>query len=86
MCVALGAAAHIAGDEFTHGGCPLAWPISGREFHLLPGPLRITTGRFAEHWIISVLLAAGLCWLLARDTGLAALARHLYATRPATAR
>ena len=36
VCIALGAAAHIAGDELTHGGCPLAWPVSGHEFHLLP--------------------------------------------------
>lgn len=46
--VAFGTAAHIAGDELTHGGCPLAWPFSGHEFHLLALPLRFTTGRFAE--------------------------------------
>ena len=51
-CVALGAAVHIAGDELTHGGCPLLYPVSRREFHLLPPPLCITTGRLAEHWII----------------------------------
>ena len=38
LCIALGAAAHIAGDELTHDGCPLAWPVSGHEFHLLPRP------------------------------------------------
>jgi membrane-bound metal-dependent hydrolase YbcI (DUF457 family) len=69
VCVALGTAAHIAGDELTHGGCPLAWPFSGREFHLLPRPLRFTTGRFAERWIISTVLVTVLAVLLWRDTG-----------------
>jgi hypothetical protein len=59
----------IAGDELTHGGCPLAWPLSGHEFHLLPRRLQITTGRFAEHWIVSALLLAALGYLLYRDTG-----------------
>ena len=70
LCIALGAATHIAGDELTHDGCPLAWPVSGHEFHLLPHRLQITTGRFAEHWIVSTLLLAGLGWLLWRDTGM----------------
>ena len=77
LCIALGAAAHIAGDELTHDGCPLAWPVSGHEFHLLPHRLQITTGRFAEHWIISTLLLAGLGYLLWRDTGMAAIVHHL---------
>ena len=63
--------------ELTHDGCPLAWPVSGHEFHLLPHRLRITTGRFAEHWIISTLLLAGLGYLLWRDTGVAAIVHHL---------
>lgn len=61
----------------THGGCPLAWPVSRHDFHLLPGPLRITTGRFAEHWIVSVLLTAALGYLLWRDTGMRALLHHV---------
>jgi membrane-bound metal-dependent hydrolase YbcI (DUF457 family) len=36
LAVALGCAAHIAGDELTHGGCPIFWPVSGHEFHLVP--------------------------------------------------
>lgn len=83
LCIALGAASHIAGDELTHGGCPLAWPVSGHEFHLLPRRLQITTGKFAEHWIVSTLLLAGLGYLLWRDTGLAGIVHHLYATRSA---
>lgn len=76
-CIALGVAAHIAGDELTHGGCPLAWPLSKHHFHLLPRALQITTGRFAEHWIVSVLLTAALAWLLWRNTGLPAMLHHL---------
>jgi membrane-bound metal-dependent hydrolase YbcI (DUF457 family) len=83
LCIALGAASHIAGDELTHGGCPLAWPVSGHEFHLLPRRLQITTGKFAEHWIVSTLLIAGLGYLLWRDTGLAGIVHHLYVTWPA---
>jgi membrane-bound metal-dependent hydrolase YbcI (DUF457 family) len=69
-CVAVGAVAHLAGDMCTHGGCPLLWPFSRREFHLLPASLRVTTGRFAEHWIISPLLLAVLGWLAWRDASL----------------
>ena len=66
-----------ASPELTHDGCPLAWPVSNHEFHLLPHRLQITTGRFAEHWIISTLLLAGLGYLLWRDTGVAAIVHHL---------
>ena len=83
LCIALGAAAHIAGDELTHDGCPLAWPVSGHEFHLLPHRLQITTGRFAEHWIVSTLLLAGLGYLLWRDTGMGAFVHHAHIMRTA---
>ena len=84
LCIALGAASHIAGDELTHDGCPLAWPFSRHQYHLLPHRLQITTGRFAEHWIVSTLLLAGLCYLLWRETGVAALLNHLHVTPTAT--
>src|SRR5579875_1631650 len=71
LCIGIGAAAHIAGDMLTHSGCPLAWPASMREFHLLPGPLRFTTNKLAEHWIISPLLAIALGLLVWRAAGLA---------------
>jgi membrane-bound metal-dependent hydrolase YbcI (DUF457 family) len=80
VCIALGAAAHIAGDELTHDGCLLAWPLSGHRFHLLPHRLQITTGRFAEHWIVSTLLLAALGYLLYRDTGIAAVMHRLHGT------
>src|SRR6201999_3902344 len=66
---ALGCAAHIAGDELTHGGCPLFWPGSMHEFHLLPKPFQITTAKLCETWVIFPLLVAGLALALWVDTG-----------------
>ncbi len=60
VATALGCAAHIAGDELTHGGCPLFWPVSMHEFHLLPRPLQITTAKICETWVIFPLLVVGL--------------------------
>jgi membrane-bound metal-dependent hydrolase YbcI (DUF457 family) len=79
LCIALGVAAHIAGDELTHDGCSLAWPLSRQEFHRLPRRLQITTGRFAETWIWTLLLA-GLGYLLYRDTRIAGVMTHLHFT------
>ena len=66
--VAFGMAVHIAGDEITDDGCPLAWPLSMHKFHLLPRPLLITTGQRAERWGISAILIAGACVLAVYDT------------------
>jgi membrane-bound metal-dependent hydrolase YbcI (DUF457 family) len=66
---ALGCAAHIAGDELTHGGCPLFWPASMHEFHLLPRPLQITTAKLCETWIVFPLLVAGLAVAVWHATG-----------------
>ena len=60
VVTALGCAAHIAGDELTHGGCPLFWPGSMHEFHLLPRPLQITTAKLCETWVVFPLLLVGL--------------------------
>jgi membrane-bound metal-dependent hydrolase YbcI (DUF457 family) len=60
VATVLGTAAHIAGDELTHGGCPLFWPASMHEFHLLPRPLQITTAKLCETWVIFPLLVVGL--------------------------
>ena len=75
VCTALGMAAHIAGDELTHSGCPVLYPFSRRKFHLLPRGLRFTTGKLAEHRIVSPLLLVLLAFLLWRDAG-AAIAAH----------
>jgi membrane-bound metal-dependent hydrolase YbcI (DUF457 family) len=60
VATALGCAAHIAGDELTHGGCPVLWPVSKHEFHLLPRPLQITTAKVAETWVVFPLLVIGI--------------------------
>ena len=70
VCVALGMLAHIAGDMCTHDGCPLLYPLSRHEFGLLPQPVRITTNKLAEHWVISPLLLVGLAYFVWRDSGL----------------
>lgn len=54
--VAVGCAAHIAGDELAHGGCPLLWPVSGHGFYLAPRPLQITAAKIGENW------GASRCW------------------------
>jgi membrane-bound metal-dependent hydrolase YbcI (DUF457 family) len=69
VCVTLGMLAHLAGDMCTHDGCPLLYPFSRYEFGLLPAPVRITTNKIAEHWIVTPLLIAGITWFLWRDTG-----------------
>lgn len=69
LAAILGTVTHIAGDCLTVSGCPLLWPATMREFHLLPPGLRFTTGKVAEHWIVSPLLVAALGLLLWRDAG-----------------
>jgi membrane-bound metal-dependent hydrolase YbcI (DUF457 family) len=69
FATALGTAAHIAGDELTHGGCPILWPFSGHEFHLLPRPLQFTTAKISESWIIFPLLTGGLVLAVWHATG-----------------
>src|SRR6516165_186946 len=69
VCVALGMLAHLAGDMLTHNGCPLLYPASRYEFGLLPEPLRITTSKLAERWVISPLLLIGLAYFVWRDAG-----------------
>jgi membrane-bound metal-dependent hydrolase YbcI (DUF457 family) len=67
VSVALGMLAHLAGDMLTHDGCPLLYPASRYEFGLLPEPLRITTNKLAERWVISPLLLIGLAYFIYRD-------------------
>lgn len=69
LAAALGAGTHIVGDMLTVTGCPLAWPATMREFHLLPRPLRFTTGRVAEQFVVTPALLAMLgavVWLTAK--------------------
>jgi membrane-bound metal-dependent hydrolase YbcI (DUF457 family) len=69
VATGLGCAAHIAGDELTHGGCPILWPVSQHEFHLLPKPLQITTAKLAETWVVFPLLVVGLAAAIWYATG-----------------
>lgn len=75
VAAALGCATHLAGDALTRCGIPLLWPATMHEFHLLPSPLRFTTGKFAEHVIVTPLLLAALAFLAWHDAG-AAFATH----------
>jgi hypothetical protein len=43
------------------------YPLSRYEFGLLPEPVRITTNKLAERWVISPLLLAGLAHFINRD-------------------
>ncbi len=69
VATALGCAAHIAGDELTHGGCPIFWPFSMHEFHLLPRPLQITTAKLCETWIVFPVLVIALAAAVWHATG-----------------
>ncbi|MGH3166293.1 MAG: metal-dependent hydrolase [Trebonia sp.] len=69
LATGLGCAAHIAGDELTHGGCPILWPVSQHEFHLLPRPLQITTAKLCETWVVFPLLVIALVAALWHATG-----------------
>lgn len=73
LAAALGTVTHLAGDSLTRCGVPLLWPTTMREFHLLPRPLRFTTGHWPEHVIVTPLLLAALAVLAWRDTGVMAL-------------
>jgi len=75
LAAALGCTTHILGDMCTVSGCPLAWPLSMREFHLTPRPLRFTTGHWPETLVVTPLLLAALGLLLWRDAGAVHLAR-----------
>ena len=76
LAIGLGTAAHIAGDELTHGGCPIFWPFSGHEFHLVPRPLQITTAKIGENWIIFPLLMGALVLAVWHATGHPLLSLH----------
>lgn len=78
LATALGCAAHIAGDELTHGGCPIFWPVSMHEFHLLPKPFQITTAKLAETWLVFPLLLLALALTIWHATG------HPYALHTAS--
>lgn len=71
LAASLGVATHLAGDSLTRCGVPLLWPATMREFHALPRPLRFTTGKLAEHIIVTPVLLAALALLAWHDVALA---------------
>jgi membrane-bound metal-dependent hydrolase YbcI (DUF457 family) len=85
LAAALGAATHLAGDAMTDCGIPLLWPVTLRDFHALPRPLRFTTGHAAERWLVTpglLLLLAVLGYFLWRGSGLAAHVHTAIGTNP----
>lgn len=63
--IAVGTAAHLAGDMLTNEGIPIAWPFSRRHVRLLPEPLAFTTGTRPERWFVAPMMTAALVWLVA---------------------
>ena len=61
LAISLGYASHLATDACTKSGIPLLYP-DRRRHHLLPRPLRLTTGSQAEDglFMIMAVLVAGL--------------------------
>lgn len=65
--VTVGCLVHIAGDAITVSGVPLMWPLRVRgrrwhDVHLLPGPVRLHTGRRFERELVAPLLVALTVW------------------------
>ena len=61
LALSLGYASHLATDACTKSGIPFLYPKRKR-YHLLPRPLRLTTGSMAEDVVfaVSAVLVAGL--------------------------
>lgn len=55
VAVAVGCAAHIAGDMLTPQGCPLLWPVSKARSGL---PIMTTNGTFERYAVIPVCAVA----------------------------
>jgi membrane-bound metal-dependent hydrolase YbcI (DUF457 family) len=64
IAIAVGTAAHLAGDALTDEGIPIAWPLSRKHVRLLPEPFAFTTGTRPERWVVAPLLVVTLGWLL----------------------
>ncbi len=61
LAISLGYASHLAADACTKSGIPFLYP-NRKRYHLLPRPLRLTTGSQAEDgvFMIMAVLVAGL--------------------------
>lgn len=56
--VGVGIGLHVLADAMTVSGVPLLWPLVRSDVHALPGPLRVTTGKFSEAVFVVMLQAA----------------------------
>lgn len=65
LALILGYASHLMGDGCTKSGIPLWFPGTAR-WHLLPPPLRLTTGSQAEDVVFALLAGGALALLLPR--------------------
>ncbi len=66
----VGYTSHLIADGVTKTGVPLLRPLTRHRFHLLPRPLRITTGGVFEQTLFRLLLVVDgifLVWLLLRQ-------------------
>jgi len=63
LAVLVGCATHIAGDMLTDSGCMLGYPAFDHRFHLLPGPLQLTTGEWPENRVVVPILTVALAGL-----------------------
>jgi len=60
VAFAIGYASHIVADMSTTRGIPLFYPLWGRSLHLLPYPLRLTTGGLVESGIFLIVWIAAI--------------------------
>ncbi len=63
LALSLGYLSHLAADASTKTGIPFLFPHRKR-YRLLPKPLRISTGSFAEEVLFTLLLILFVCGLI----------------------
>lgn len=68
LALGIGYCAHILGDMLTVSGVAVLAPVVKDSLHLLPGPLRITTGGRAER-LMAFLLFTVVLWVVSERTG-----------------
>jgi len=61
--ILLGTVVHALGDGLTEHGEAYFRPLTDHVFHLLPKPLRLSTGHFTERFIIAPAMIAALAFL-----------------------
>lgn len=59
--LAAGYVSHLIADSLTVSGCPLLWPITKNDMHLLPKVVRVKTGTAAETIVGALIVGGELC-------------------------